>query len=69
MVKGCLCVNKEKSKLLIVGGKNQKRNLNTTSNVVIPIDGKEVTESGSKRLLGLTIKNDLTWKAHLSTWR
>ena len=31
----------------------------------IPVDGQEVVETGSEKLLGVVLNNELTWKAHL----
>ena len=59
-----LCVAGEKSKLLVIGTR-QLRNQKLNVNMSITIDGKEVCESTSEKLLGVVINNELTWKNHL----
>ena len=59
-----LCVAGEKSKLLIIGtGKLRASKLSEELSIVV--DGKQVIESSSEKLLGLVINNQLTWKNHL----
>ena len=59
-----LCVAGDKSKLLIIGTKQLKKS-KVVGDMTITIDGKQVCESSSEKLLGVTIDNKLTWKAHL----
>ena len=59
-----LCVAGEKSKLLVIGT-NQMRSSKLSGELKIIIDGKEVTETGSEKLLGVVMNNQLTWKHHL----
>jgi hypothetical protein len=56
-----------KTKLLIVGTKELRRSKLTNQNKVIQInvDGHEVKESTSERLLGLIVNNTMTWENHL----
>ena len=65
-----MCVAGEKSKLLIVGTKRQ-RSLRLDEPLQIYVDGIEVIETESEKLLGMTINNELTWKENLygETWR
>ena len=65
-----MCVAGEKSKLLIIGTK-RLRDMRLTDPIAIMVDGKEVIETESEKLLGVIIGNSLTWKAHLygETWR
>ena len=65
-----MCVAGEKSKLLIIGTKSL-RDMRLTDPIAIMVDGKEVIETESEKLLGVIIGNSLTWKAHLygETWR
>ena len=60
-----LCVAGEKSKLLILGTSEMKRSRITNSEVKIVVDGKEIVESSSEKLLGVVINNQLSWKNHL----
>ena len=60
-----LCVAGEKSKLLILGHSELRAAKNLNEPRKIYIDGKEVLESESEKLLGLVINNTLTWKNHL----
>ena len=53
-----LCVSGEKSKLLVIGTKALKRS-KAHSEISIIIDGKEVKESESEKLLGLIVNNEL----------
>ena len=59
-----LCVAAEKSKLLIVGSTKLKSSVRSTT-LKIKVDGKDIVESESEKLLGVVMDNDLTWKSHL----
>ena len=59
-----LCVAGEKSKLLIIGTK-QLRNQKLFQKIKINVEGKEIIETDSEKLLGVVINNELTWKNHL----
>ena len=54
----------DKSKFMIIGTKRlrSKKNLNEMK---ITVDGKEIVETASEKLLGVVINNELTWKNHL----
>ena len=56
-----------KTKLLIVGTKELRKSklLNQNKTISINIDGSEVKESESERLLGLIVNNRMTWEHHL----
>ena len=59
-----LCVAGDKIKLLVIGTR-QRRNQKLNNKMSIHIDGKEIIESDSEKLLGVVINNELTWKNHL----
>ena len=59
-----LCVAGEKSKLLVIGTR-MRRQQKLNSKMTINVDGKEVVETESEKLLGVIINNELTWKHHL----
>ena len=63
---GMVCSG-DKTKLLIMSTKELRQSRLTTTNqsIEIKVCGRTVSESRSERLLGLTIKNDLSWSAHL----
>ena len=65
-----MCVAGEKSKLLLIGTKELKRN-RVTDTMEILVDNKTVTETPSEKLLGLIINSNMTWKDHLhgEEWR
>ena len=65
-----MCVAGEKSKLLVVGTRELKKE-RPHDTMEILVDGKAVKETPSERLLGVTISNDLTWYDHLhgEDWR
>jgi hypothetical protein len=56
-----------KTKLLIVGTKELRRTKLTNRDISIKInvDGYQVEESESERLLGIIINNRMTWEHHL----
>ena len=56
-----------KTKLLIIGTKELIKSKFTAVNksISIVVDGHEVQESESERLLGLNVNNVLTWEHHL----
>ena len=56
-----------KTKLLIVGTKELRRTKLTNQDITIKInvDGHQVEESESERLLGIIINNRMTWEHHL----
>ena len=61
-----LCVAGEKSKLMVIGTRQMRnQKLDRTMSMSITVDGKEVVESVSEKLLGVIVNNELTWKAHL----
>ena len=55
----------EKTKLMIVGTRANRRVKLVNMNPELVICGDEVKESQSEKLLGLTINNTLTWHHHL----
>ena len=57
----------KKTKLLIVGTKEMRKSKLEDYNTIIKInvDGHEVVESESERLLGVLINNKMTWEHHL----
>ena len=59
-----LCVAGDKSKLLVVGTR-KRRSQKLDAKLSIIVDGKEIVESESEKLLGVVINNELTWKNHL----
>ena len=59
-----LCVAGDKSKLLVIGTR-QLRNQKLSQKMKIHIEGKEIIETNSEKLLGVVINNELTWKNHL----
>ena len=63
---GMVCSG-DKTKLLILGTKEMRQaRLNSKNkSITITVCNNEVKESISERLLGLEVKNDLTWSAHL----
>ena len=59
-----LCVAGSKSKFLMIG--TQKlRKAKIESQAKIIVDGQEVIETSSEKLLGVVVNNTLTWKNHL----
>ena len=59
-----MCVAGDKSKLLIVGTR-ELRASRLQNEIAITVDGNEITESTSEKLLGVTVNNMMTWKEHL----
>jgi hypothetical protein len=59
-----LCVAGDKSKLLVIGTR-QMRSQKLNETMAIHVDGKEVVETVSEKLLGVIINNEMTWKHHL----
>ena len=59
-----MCVAGDKSKLLIVGTR-ELRTCRLQNDITIMVDGNEITESTSEKLLGVTVNNMMTWKEHL----
>ena len=60
-----LCVAGEKSKLLILGTGEMRASKLSDEKLKISVDGKEIVETSSEKLLGLVINNTLTWKNHM----
>ena len=56
---------REKTKLLVLGTSQMRSSKLLTEDMKIVVDGKEVIESSSEKLLGLVLNNKLTWKNHL----
>jgi hypothetical protein len=63
---GMICSG-EKTKLLIISTKELRTSKLTSANkfVELSVCGKTVHESRSEHLLGLTVRNDLSWADHL----
>ena len=59
-----LCVAGEKSKFMVFGTRKLRAS-KVTNEAKIVVDGKEITETKSEKLLGVVINNELTWKNHL----
>ena len=66
-----ICLAGEKSKLLIVGTKQLKRRKLGEGKLKISVDGKEVIETKSEKLLGVILNEKMTWNEHLygENWR
>ena len=59
-----LCVAGNKSKLLVIGT-NQMRRSKLSEELKIVVDGQEIVETSSEKLLGIVVNNSLSWKNHL----
>ena len=59
-----LCVAGEKTKLLVLGT-GEMRAAKLFNKMNISVDGKEVVESSSEKLLGVVLNNKLTWENHM----
>ena len=61
----------DKSKLVIVGTREMKKKKLGETAMTILVDGKEVTETKSEKLLGVIINEKMTWQEHLhgEKWR
>ena len=59
-----LCVAGDKSKFMIIGT-SQLRASKLNEALAIQVDGKEVIESESEKLLGVVVNNKLTSQHHL----
>ena len=59
-----LCVAGDKSKLMVIGT-SKLRASRIKREAKIVVDGKEIVETASEKLLGVVINNELTWKNHL----
>ena len=59
-----LCVAGEKSKLLIIGT-NKLKKQKLREKLTIKVDGKDIVETDSEKVLGIVINNQLSWKNHL----
>ena len=59
-----LCVAGEKSKFMVLGTRKLRAS-KVTNEAKIVVDGKEITETRSEKLLVVVINNELTWKNHL----
>ena len=61
----------EKSKLLVIGTKELRSRRLGERVLEILVDGKQVIETQSEKLLGVILNNRLTWKEHLmgEKWR
>ena len=57
----------DKSDLLVVGTLANRRNKLKDQTVEILVDGKVVSESNNKKLLGVIMNNTLTWKDHIES--
>ena len=67
-----MCVAGAKSKLLIVGTRQQKIAAKEQIDFFhVSVDGQDIFESKSEKVLGLVLSNDLTWREYLhgETWR
>ena len=66
-----MCVAGEKSKFVIVGTKELKKIRCENRELSILVDGKEVKETRSEKLLGVIINSKMTWREHLhgENWR
>ena len=62
-----LCVAGEKSKLLIIGTSKMRASKVTTEAKIV-VDGKEITETASEKLLGVVVNNNLTYLEKSSLW-
>ena len=59
-----LCVAGDKSKLMIIGTRKLRLSKELTE-MSIKVDGKDIKETPSEKLLGVVLNNELTWKNHL----
>ena len=57
-----LCVAGEKSKLMVLGHSELRATKNINEPMKIDIEGQEVVETVSEKLLGIVVSNTLTWK-------
>ena len=61
----------DKSKLVVIGTKELRGKKLGDRKLVISVDGKNVEETESEKLLGVILNNHMTWKEHLygEKWR
>ena len=61
----------EKSKLVVLGTKELRAKKLADRKLEIVVDGKQVRETRSEKLLGVILNNNMTWREHLygETWR
>ena len=61
----------EKSKLVVLGTKELRAKKLADIKLEIVVDGKQVRETRSEKLLGVILSNTMTWREHLygETWR
>ena len=66
-----MCVADQKSNLQVLGTKELKKNKCRGREFSILVDGKQVIETPSEKLLGVIINNQMTWREHLygESWR
>ena len=60
-----MCVAGHKSKLIVVGTSALKNNQLGNEEISISVDGQQIKESPSERLLGVVINNKMTWNDHI----
>ena len=59
-----MCVAGQKSKFMIIGTREMRRR-KCDGGLSIWVDGKQIFETQSEKLLGVVINNSMTWKEHL----
>ena len=60
----------DKTKLVIIGTKQLRASkLNEQRKLNIKVDGNDIEDTQSEKLLGLIVNNEMTWKDYLSIWR
>ena len=66
-----MCVAGQKSKFMIICTREMRRRKFNGERCSIMVDGKQIMESQSEKLLGVIINNRLTWHEHLygESWR
>ena len=60
-----LCVADDKSKLLVIGTRQLRKQKLKNWKMSIKVDGKDIEETDSEKLLGAVVNNEMAWKNHL----